>query len=881
MTFRNISVRLDANVGGFKAGMQQAAKAVHDFDDEVTRASRSTKGAEKSTDALGRAGLVAGGALVAGFTLAVKAAMEFDKEMSTVRAVTGATADEMDQLRDAAIAAGAKTVFSAQDAASAISELGKAGVTTSEILGGALAGTLDLAAAGQLEVAEAAEIAAQAMAIFGLRGEDVSHVADLLAAGANKSLASVDGMADALKQSGLVAAQTGLSIEQTSGVLALFAQNALQGSDAGTSLKTMLQRLTPQSKEAAALMRELGIDFYDAQGRFVGIATVAAELREGLSDLSEEQRSAAMTTIFGSDAVRAATILYKAGADGVNEWTRAVNDQGAAARLAFEQTDNLAGDLEQLRGSIDTALIQSGSAANDTMRSLAQGATSLVNDFSALPGPVQAGATALTAVGGAGLLAVGAIGTMLPKVRELQAELEKMGSAGTFASRSIGTIGKVGVYGAVLGGLTIGIDALSEKLSDLLHGSNGNMWELTESLLALDAKGKVSGELARQFGGDLSGLADDLTLLNRVQLPRWMAPGAESVLGALTGAKDAEKDIKALDAALSSMVQRGDARGAKDLFIALSREAGLSESGMNELAKRLSGFRSALAEQRVTAKEAGKDNDDLAESFSGVSESAEDAIARVDEFSKSLDLLLAKSFDAEEAQDQLDKTFADLVDTAERGAAAVAEAADKEEAMAEAGRNNRAAAREAVTAITELIRVEAERGATAEELNRILATQRQRLVETMTGLGMTRAEAERYASVLNNITPEVLTTVRVDVGEALTAVERVASALSALGAVRVTAGVTYVPTSPTGRVEADGGIVRMAHFAAGGFKRENHVAQIAKAGDWRVWAEDETCSEAFIPLAARNRARAIEAEHGDTADADTSEDDERALVAVQ
>ncbi|MEO6467503.1 MAG: phage tail tape measure protein, partial [Acidimicrobiia bacterium] len=269
---------------------------------------------DKAMSKLGTGAMIGGGLLVAGFGLAVGAAAQFDKAMSGVGAVSDASAAQMGRLRQAALDAGKATVFSASEAATAEAELAKAGVSTADILGGALRGSLDLAAAGQLELGEAATIAAQAMNVFKLEGSDVGHVADVLAAGANKSAADVSQLGQALQQGGLLARQTGLSLEDTVGALAAFADNALIGSDAGTSLKSMLQRLTPQSKEAKDLMQELGISAYDAAGQFIGLDKFAGNLKSSLKNLTPEQRNSALATIFGSDAVRAANILYDEGA---------------------------------------------------------------------------------------------------------------------------------------------------------------------------------------------------------------------------------------------------------------------------------------------------------------------------------------------------------------------------------------------------------------------------------------------------------------------------------------------------------------------------------------------------------------------------------------
>lgn len=454
---------------------QKAEGDLRRFGNEVDRsANNQLKAADaarrhdQSLEKVGRGALVAGGVLAAGFGIAVHAMAGFEKEMSGVAAVSSASAEEMGRLREAALKAGADTVFSASQAAKAEAELAKAGVSTADILGGALRGSLDLAAAGQLDLAQASTIAAQSMNVFKLSGSDVGRIADVLAAGANKSAADVGQLGDALRQGGLLAAQTGLSLEDTVGALSAFADRALIGSDAGTSLKTMLQRLTPTSNEAAETMDRLGLRAYDAGGNFVGLQTYAGQLQRSLSGMSQEQRNAALQTIFGSDAVRAATVLYELGAAGVEKYTKAVDDQGAAARMSSTQLDNLSGDLEALKGSIETTLIGAGSEANGVLRFMAQSATDAVNAIGALPGPVQAAGMGFAGVAGAGLLAVGAAGTLIPKFREVRTELEKMGTAGAAASRGVGWLGRLSAGAAGAAAIVLAVRGLGEVIDRLL-----------------------------------------------------------------------------------------------------------------------------------------------------------------------------------------------------------------------------------------------------------------------------------------------------------------------------------------------------------------------------------------------------------------------------
>ncbi|MDF5758622.1 phage tail tape measure protein [Spongiactinospora sp. TRM90649] len=462
MPDRTVTVRGRFDVSGIIAGARAGAVAFKGLAKEVKDASGEQRAA---FDALGSGAAVAGGAMVAGFGLAVKAAMDFDKEMSKVQAVSGATGKELAALRQNAIEAGQATAFSATEAAKAQSELAKAGISTADILGGALKGSLDLAAAGGLDLAEAATVSAQAMNIFSLQGKDVGRIADTLAAGANKSAADVADLAWAMRMGGQVAAQTGLTLEDTVGVLSAFADNALIGSDAGTSLKTMLQRLANPTNDMSDLMRDLGIQTYDANGTFVGMASFAGQLQKALGGLTQEQRDHAMAVIFGADAVRGANVLYKIGKTGVEEYTRAVTDQGAAGRMAGTMMDNLAGDLEKLKGSLETALIQGGSGATGALRTLVQVATGAVDTFSALPGPVQGAITVVGGLAGAVTLLGGAMMVAVPKMQEYREALASAGPRTQAVGRGLSAVGSIltGPWGLAIGAGVVALGVFAAK----------------------------------------------------------------------------------------------------------------------------------------------------------------------------------------------------------------------------------------------------------------------------------------------------------------------------------------------------------------------------------------------------------------------------------
>lgn len=397
MADRSVRVTLSAQVQGYIDAMDKAAKATR----ETGSAAEKLAQQREAFNQVGIAALGMGTLAAAGVGLAVAKWADFDAAMSNVQAATMESEANMKLLSDAALEAGGRTVFSAEEAANAIEELAKAGVSTADILNGALDGALDLAAAGGLGVAEAAGIAAVALKTFNLEGDDMAHVADLLAAGAGKAMGDVTDLSSALNQSAMVANATGLSIEETTAALSAFASQGLMGSDAGTSFKAMLQSLTPTSAAAKEAIDKYNLSAYDAQGNFIGMEAFAGKLQAGLKNLSTEQQQSTLKTIFGSDAIRAATVLYAEGADGIGEWIDAVDDQGYAAEQAAARLDNLKGDIEALGGALDTALIKTGSGANDVLRGMVQWVTDAVDAYNDLPAPLQGAAL------GAGILTAG------------------------------------------------------------------------------------------------------------------------------------------------------------------------------------------------------------------------------------------------------------------------------------------------------------------------------------------------------------------------------------------------------------------------------------------------------------------------------------------
>lgn len=607
MANRDVTVRLKAEIGQYEAAMKRAGAATKevgaaakgsgsDIGGQVGAWSKLTTAQRENEQAwstISTTALAAGGTMVAAVGGIVAKYASFDKAMSAVQASTHASGEEMEKLRELAMRAGADTAYSGEEAAQGINELAKAGVSTNDILRGGLNGALSLAAAGQIEVGDAAELAATAMTQFNLEGKDLGHVADLLAAGAGKAQGSVGDMGYALKQSGLVAAQAGISIEETVGTLSAFASAGLVGSDAGTSFKTMLQKLQNPSEEAQGALEELGISMYDANGEFVGMTSLADQLKTSMQDLTPAQRDAAMATIFGADAVRAANVLYAQGGEGIQDWINKVNDAGYAAETAAALQDNLAGDIEKLGGAFDTIALQAGGSLNDMFRDIVQGATGLLDIIGQIPGPVLTAGTAIMGIGGMGLLAVGGLMKGVSAVNDFRQAADDLGLSLPKLDGKMGAVARsAGIFAA---GMAIAVPLLdkafegtesaaigADRMGNALAGAGGNLDGLNAQFRNAEwANGNGSWWQGSIDGID--GVGSAITNLQNLNPAEEFGSWGAGLVGISDNTAKLKEDIAGLDSTLAGMVGSGSMGEAQAAFKSIAEETERSGGSIEDL----------------------------------------------------------------------------------------------------------------------------------------------------------------------------------------------------------------------------------------------------------------------------------------------------------
>jgi len=463
---------VDAATDDFRAGMAKAGA--------TSRITAEKFGADAKK--MGSGFVSAGRTMTMGITLpilgmsalAVKLGSDFESTMNQVQASTSSSADEMEGLRALALKMGADTVFSAGQAGDAMLELSKAGMTPAQVKAGALESALLLAAAGGLELGDAATVTASSLKQFNLPAEDAARVANALAGGANASIASVDSLRQSLAQGGSVAAAYGQSINGTVGGLALLADKGMAGSDAGTSLKSMFLNLIPQTDKQTAAFDKLGLSFVNGKGEFDDITVIAQKLQDKLGGLTEAQRNSTLETIFGSDAMRAAIILTGAGADGVQTYVDATLDQAAASDMANARMKGMSGAMENMKGSVETAAISFGSVLAPVVYKLSEIIKGLADKFTALTGSQKN--TALQVVVFAAVLGpiVALIGYAVVGVGALASAIEALSVATGLASGGITIVlGAIALLTAAgVAGAVGGMDGLSDAARDLKDAQN-------------------------------------------------------------------------------------------------------------------------------------------------------------------------------------------------------------------------------------------------------------------------------------------------------------------------------------------------------------------------------------------------------------------------
>ena len=296
---------------------------------------------------------------------------DFEAAMSQVKAVSGATGSEFDKLTAKAKEMGATTKFTATQSAEAFNYMAMAGWDSQQMLDG-IEGILNLAAASGEDLGTTSDIVTDALTAFGLKASDAAHFSDVLAQSAASANTNVSMMGESFKYVAPIAGAMKYSVEDTSLALGLMANASVKGSMAGTSLKTALANMAAPTDKMATAMKKYGISLTDSNGNMKTLKGVLDNLRSSLGGLSETEKTAAASTIFGKEAMSGMLAIINATESDYNKLADSINNaDGAASRMSDTMLDNLEGSITLLQSATDGVKISFGERLSPYVRGIA------------------------------------------------------------------------------------------------------------------------------------------------------------------------------------------------------------------------------------------------------------------------------------------------------------------------------------------------------------------------------------------------------------------------------------------------------------------------------------------------------------------------------
>lgn len=384
---QDLDAELKKNDGYMREAEKSADKTAHSIDEygnEVGEAEDKTASFGKSVMAVfaGQVLHTALNKLVDGVkqvsVACVDAGTQFEAAMSKVEAVSGAAGSDMDALTEKAKQMGATTMFSASQAAEAMNYMAMAGWKTEDMLSG-IDGVMNLAAASGEDLATTADIVTDALTAFGLTAQDSAHFADVLAAASSNANTNVEMMGETFKYAAPVAGSLGFSIEDTAEAIGLMANAGIKSSQAGTSLRRIMQELSGEVKIHGKALGDVVIKTTEADGSMRDLSDILADCRSAFSELSESEKASAASALVGKNAMSGFLALMNAAPADIEKLSGALDAcDGKAKAMAETMQDNLAGKVTILKSALEGLAISTYDAFDDSLKEGVEGATDAI-----------------------------------------------------------------------------------------------------------------------------------------------------------------------------------------------------------------------------------------------------------------------------------------------------------------------------------------------------------------------------------------------------------------------------------------------------------------------------------------------------------------------
>lgn len=374
LSISKLSIAITANTKGLRKGLKSGRKQINAFGSKVAGAAAAVAKLSAATTALGGTGLA----------LASRQAGRFEQSMARVRAITNASAQDFKRLEDQARDLGRTTEFTAKQSADAQTAFARAGFDTNKILE-ALPSTLQLASAGELAIAEAAEIAAGILGGFDLKTADLGRSLEVLVRASTTATTTVSELGEAFKVAAPIAEASGKSIEETAAVLGTFAEAQIRGAEAGTAFRNILLRLQIETSEVKKETDRLGISLFDQTGKLKNLADVIDTVNSATAGLTTKEKVRTAGILAGVKGSTAFIKLLSKGGDAIRKRQRVLEAEGdTLGRIARVQQDTLFGSFKRITSAMEGLGISIGRMVNKFIRPMAEQlakAFNVIDDF--------------------------------------------------------------------------------------------------------------------------------------------------------------------------------------------------------------------------------------------------------------------------------------------------------------------------------------------------------------------------------------------------------------------------------------------------------------------------------------------------------------------
>lgn len=580
-----------------------------------------------------------GVALSAPFVASARTFAGFEASMSRVAALSGATGEDLAALSEEAQRLGSTTAFSASQAADALSFFALAGFSVGDMLR-AVGPTLDLAAAGQLDLATAADITAKIISGMGLDVTETAGAVDILTKAMTTANTDLQQLGDAMKFIGPIAKSAGLEFEEVVAAVQLLSNAGIQGEQAGTTLRGALLALTSPSREAGELLAQLGVRVADAAGDVRPLADILQDIQTATDALGSGQRLEILGTLFGARPAGGIAELLSQGADTLREFTGELrNAGGTAERIAGQQLDNLIGDVTVLKSSLEGLGIAVGQSLVSPLRVLAQRASDVASAIGAWAGENRAAVLTVAAtVAGVTALGVGLVGVGLAAAGAgiaaggLATIVAGIGTAAGIAAAAVGVaaVGFIGLGGVIATQTDIGRSAI-----ELLRTQFGFLARDAVEAWGTITQAVQQGNIGAAIGAALSSVAASFFELRAVITDSFFGLLTDLLRGLVRFADQVQQTIASI---VSSAVQGIAGLGAGTLdTLGLGSLANAVRSGggfVSGVAGGLSGAASAgssvlqgqIDSLEQFGREVAEGNRRSAESFRGIRQGIEQGL---------------------------------------------------------------------------------------------------------------------------------------------------------------------------------------------------------------------------------------------------------------